>query len=440
MVATGVARRPLHGLQLLRPAGRRLLAGEELDRSIRRRVYWAWGLLFLNVVPFFQGTWNQQPLIIHIPSFVGKIVTQGALGGAFFLALSVNRRLHVRPNVFLCLLSLLVVGAAVSAVEPAAGSLIGTTYRTCRLAGFVGTAWLLSPLWDRRDLLLVKCHLAALFTVLGTVVLGALIAPGRAFTFGRLSGELWPITPVQVSDYTAIALGIIVVFWFCGVSRRRRTVVGALFLAVMLYLTHTRTELVALAAGLLVAGLRMFAVQARVRRLFMIVGIAVSVAIIGFSSALTTWLARGESTQELDNLTGRTIVWAQVLSNPRDRFQLLFGYGLSNKGFHGLPIDSTWIAGYYDLGLIGVSIVAALLLFVLVTAYFRPRGIRTSLALFIVTYLVVASYTETGVSDASYYLLALVLAASLLTPPRGEDTQLPSGEWLSGPAGTGENA
>jgi hypothetical protein len=126
-----------------------------------------------------------------------------------------------------------------------------------------------------------------------------------------------------------------------------------------------------------------------------------------------------------------------VLSNPRDRFQLLFGYGLSNKGFDGLPIDSTWIAGYYDLGLIGVSIVAAMLLFVLVTAYFRPRGIRTSIALFLVTYLMVTSYTETGLSDASAYLLALALAASLLTPPRGEETQLPSGEWLPGPTGAG---
>lgn len=437
MATTGVARRPLHGLQLLRPTGRRLLAGAELDRSIRRRVYWAWGMLFLNVVPFFPGTWNAQPLIIHIPSFAGKVITQGALIVAFFLALSVNRRLRVRPNVFLCLLTLLVAEAVVAAVEPAAGSLIGTAYRTCRLAGFVGTLWLLSPLWDRRDLLLVKCHLAALFTVLGTVVLGALIAPGRALTFGRLSGELWPITPVQVSDYTAIALGIIVVFWFCGISRRRRTLLGALVLAVMLYMTHTRTELVALAAGLLVAGLRVFAVRARVRRLFMIGGIAVSVAIIGFSSALTTWLARGENSQELNDLSGRTTVWAGVLSNPRDRFQLLFGYGLSNKGYGGLPIDSTWIAGYYDLGLIGVSIVAAMLLFVLVTAYFRPRGIRTSLALFLVTYLMVTSYTETGLSDASAYLLALALAASLLTPPRGEDTPLPPGEWLAGPAGTG---
>ena len=58
------------------------------------------------------------------------------------------------------------------------------------------------------------------------------------------------------------------------------------------------------------------------------------------------------------------------------------------------------------------------MLFVLVlTAYFQPRGERRALALFLVTYLLVTSFTETGLSDASVYLLELALAASLLVPP-----------------------
>lgn len=429
MASSAAAYGARRGLQLLRPIARPLRVDEISDRSFRRTVYLAWGAMFLNVVPFYKGTWNMLPLIVPIPSAVGKIVTQGALPLAFLLVACINRRLLIRPNVFLTLATLLVVEAVISGMNPAAGSFAGTTYRTCRLAGFVGTLWLLSPLWDRRDLLLVKSHLAALFTVLGTVLLGLVVAPGRALAQGRLSGEFWPITPVQVSDYAAVALGIIIVLWFCGVQRRRRMLLIAVALAAMLFMTHTRTELIALAAGILVAGLRMYSVRARVRKLFATVGIAASVAVIGFSGALITWLARGENSQELNDLSGRTNVWTGVLNAPRDKFQIIFGYGLSNKGYNGLPIDSTWLAAYYDLGLVGIGIVASMLLFVLVTAYFRPRGTRIALALFLVTYIIVTSYTETGISDASPYLLELVLAASLLTPPREETPQLPSPDW-----------
>jgi hypothetical protein len=99
---------------------------------------------------------------------------------------------------------------------------------------------------------------------------------------------------------------------------------------------------------------------------------------------------------------------------------VVFGYGLSNKSFNGFPIDSNWLAAYYDLGLCGVVICVALVLFVLVAAYFQPRGPQRALALFLVTYLAITSLTETGLSDASAYLLELTLAASLLMSSRAE--------------------
>ena len=57
-----------------------------------------------------------------------------------------------------------------------------------------------------------------------------------------------------------------------------------------------------------------------------------------------------------------------------------------------------------------------ILVFLLVTAYFQPRGVRRALALFLVTYCLVASFTEVGFTDASPYLLDLTVAASLLVP------------------------
>ena len=138
------------------------------------------------------------------------------------------------------------------------------------------------------------------------MLLGLLITPHRALAEGRLSGEFWPITPVQVADYSAVALGLVVVLWFCGEMSGRRALPVSAVLAIMLLLSHTRTEVISLVAGLLVAGLSMFSVRARVRRLFGSAAITVSVAAIAFSSVLTTWLARGENSSQLSNLTGRT--------------------------------------------------------------------------------------------------------------------------------------
>ena len=410
-----------------RRAARLAHPAEADDRTIRLRVGLAWGLVFLNVLTFYKGTWNGLPLIVPIPSKIGQLLTQGSLPAALFLAWSVNRRMLIRPNVFLSLLTLLLIEALVAAINPN-GHIIGTLYRTFRLGEFVAVLWLLTPFWDRRDLLLVRCHLKSLAVVLASVLLGLMISPHRALAEGRLSGEFWPITPVQVADYSAVALGLVVVLWFCGELSERRALLFSGVLGIMLLLTHSRTEVIALMAGLLVAGLSMFAVRVRVRRLFVSVALTVSVAVIAFSSVLTAWLARGENSTELSNLTGRTDVWTVVLNDPRDIWQMMFGYGLSNKGSNGLPIDSSWIAGYYDLGLVGVAIIAAFLLFVLVNAFFQPSGVRRALALFLVTYLMVMSYTETGLSDASMYLLELALAASLLVPPA------PEGAWYAGAA------
>ena len=63
-----------------------------------------------------------------------------------------------------------------------------------------------------------------------------------------------------------------------------------------------------------------------------------------------------------------------------------------------------------------MAVCATMLLFLLAAAYFQPRGVQRALALFLVTYCLVASFTEVGFTDASPYLLELTLAASLLVP------------------------
>ena len=156
--------------------------------------------------------------------------------------------------------------------------------------------------------------------------------------------------------------------------------------------------------------------KARVRKLFATAGAIAAVTVMTLLAVITTWLERGQSTQGLDNLTGRTKVWGPLLAAPRDKFQEIFGFGLSNGSFNGLPIDSNWLASYEEQGLFGVVICAMILVFLLVTAYFQPRGVQRALALFLVTYCLVASFTEVGFTDVSPYLLDLTVAASLLVP------------------------
>jgi hypothetical protein len=397
--------RPSRGVSEVDPAQAR-------ERWERRWVALAWGLLILNVLTFYPRTWSGLPLLVPIPPVIGKALTQGSLPAALLVALIVNRRAAIRPNVLLSLVSLLVVEAVLTSMQ--AHYVIGTAYRTFRLTEFVAVLWLLTPWWGRRDLLLVRSYLAAMSIVLGSVLLGLLAAPGHALAEGRLSGTLWPTPPTQIAHFAAVTTGLVIVLWLSGLMRGRITLFAVPVTAAMLLLTHTRTALIAMLAGIFVGGLSLFMIRARVRKLFVATGIAVSIAAITLSSVVTTWLARGENGQQLTGLTGRTSVWSVVLSVPRNWFQMIFGFGLSNQGVNGLAIDSNWLAAYYDQGIFAIVVCAAMLLFLLVAAYFQPRGPQRALALFLVTYCLVASFTETGFSQPSTYLLELTLAASLL--------------------------
>jgi hypothetical protein len=409
-------------MAVLRPrrGAERLASAQARERSIRRRVGVTWGLLVLNGLTYY-GT------LVHIPTAAGKVVQQGALQVALLLALTVNRRIIVRPNVFLCLASLLVIGAVISSAPTIH---LGSFYRIFRLAEFVATLWLLTPWWGRRDLLLVRCHLASLWVVLGTVVLGLLVAHGRAIpggnvgsnpagtdpTAGRLTGVLWFIAPTQVAHYAAVALGMVVILWFCGQIGGRTAMIAAVAAAAILYLTHTRTALVGLVVGILVAGLSLIAEKTKVRKFYVAAAAVPAIVIMALSGAIGTLLTRGEGTQQLTNLTGRTQRWGPLLTFPRDKFQEIFGFGLSNSSFNGLPIDNNWLSSYQQQGLFGAVVCGAFLFFLFITAYFQSSGVRRALALFLITFCLVSSFTEDGFTDASIYLLDLTLAASLLVP------------------------
>jgi hypothetical protein len=376
------------------------------ERSIRRRVSVAWYLLFFNTLTYWPGI-----SALDLPSKVGKGVAQASLPLAILVALTVNPKVKVRPNVFLCIVSLLVLDTMITAAEV---HTFGTMFRTFRLAEYVFALWLLTPWWGRRDMLLLRLTLRCVYVALASVVLGLCLSPHKAFSYqGRLTGAIWPMLPTQVAQCAAIAAGLTIVLWLGRLMSGRTTLAGTTFSVILLLLSHTRTALIGLVAGVLVAGLSIFFINARVRKFFAMLATTVAVAVTTVAGVVTTWLARGESTESLTSLTGRTDYWSLVLNVPRSRLQEVFGFGLSNAGINGNPIDSNWLSAYMQEGLFGVVVCAALLVFLLVTAFFKSSGVQRALALFLLTYTLLASFTEDSFTDVSPYLIYLTLVASL---------------------------
>jgi hypothetical protein len=370
-----------------------------------------WGALFFNVLAFY----TVPATVVAIPSPAGQLMTQASLALALGLALSVNRRILLRPNLFLVLLS--VLGIAALAVSIHSEFYIGSVYRSFRLLAFLAVLWLLTPWWGRRDMLLLRLHRRVLWLILGSVLVGAAIAPSLAFEFqGRLSGVIWPIPPTQVAHYSAVVFGTTAVLWMCRVVTGRHALLALSVSGAMLVSTHTRTALVAMVVGLLVAAASLFLGHVRVRRMSALGAIGAVMLATVFASELTNWILRGQTTQEAGQLTGRTRVWTAVFEHQRPRLEQLFGSGMSDQSFNGLPIDSNWVATYLDQGWFGLIVQATVILMLLLMAATRERGPQRAAALFLIMYCLVASFTETGLGAPSAYMLDLTVAAALLAP------------------------
>jgi hypothetical protein len=75
------------------------------------------------------------------------------------------------------------------------------------------------------------------------------------------------------------------------------------------------------------------------------------------------------------------------------------------------------VSTYENQGLVGDLIIGSALVLLLIKALVSPRGPGRAIALFLVIYCLIASYTETGLGDASSYLLDLSVAMSVLMLP-----------------------
>lgn len=374
-----------------------------------------WALLLLNTL----GSAGAET-VVPIPRSIFQLATMGSLLAAFMLALLLNPRLRFRPSGYLLLLSLLLIVSIVATARLEAG--FGGLFRCGRLTVFLATLWLLTPWWDG-SLSFVRYHIKTLGAVLISVAVGLIAAPGLAMpeTYGgRLVGAVWPLAAPQVGQYAAVVAGLTIVLWF-GRRTNGWSVVGITVPVItLLLLSHTRTATLALIAALAVAGLTLAPTNARARRVLAGAALGAGVVAALFGTALQVWFRRGQSEENLENLTGREKVWDALLAMPRTPGEQLFGVGLTDKSFGGLPIDNSWLAVYHEQGLVGIAIVVALLAGLVVAAVLRQPSPARACAVFLIVYCIIASYTEAGLGDASPYLLHLAVAASLLVRAGGE--------------------
>jgi hypothetical protein len=378
---------------------------------MQRRVAAIWALLLFNVMPY-----SSELSALPLPNSVGKLIGQASLPLALLLALSVNKKIEFRPSVFLVLATMLALETILTAV--AAQYVDGTAFRTYRMLAFVVILWLISPYWGRgqQGLLLARYHLNTLFVIVCLVPVGLIVSPSLALGSGRLVGVIWPMPATQTAHYAAVVLGMSIILWFCHLMRGWHTLAIVTISVTVLLLTHTRTALLAGVVGLIVAGVSLIS-RPRVRRTFAITaGVGVLVYVTA-ASAITSWLARGQSTSQLGGLSGRTGFWGPLLAYPRDKFEMIFGFGLSNGSFRGLPIDSNWLDSYQDQGLFGDVVCGLIIIFLIIAACVQVRDVNRALALFFAVYILVASFTEDGITNPSPYLLDAAIAASLIATP-----------------------
>ena len=263
-----------------------------------------WLLLFLNGLSSFDT-----PTLIPVPVKLMRLSAQGAIVLATLLVLVFNRRKLIRPNLFLTLYALLAALGVISSLRMNSG--IGSVLRSGRFCVVILLLWLLTPLWGRRDRMLLGWHMTLLAALVGSVILGLLISPGGSRSpDGRLFGHLWPIPPPQVGHYSAVLAGIVFVLAIAGAMSRRIALPVGIVSVLVLLLSHTRTALIGLLAGLAAAVLSLIFVRKWARRTVMAAGVAAVLRGAGLRSGRRKLVLQGRfvfEPQRKDDSLGRGV-------------------------------------------------------------------------------------------------------------------------------------
>ncbi|HWC66450.1 MAG TPA: hypothetical protein VG478_00150 [Acidimicrobiales bacterium] len=387
----------------------RSMVATPLTRTERRRVTAVWILLFCSSLSW---SIDQPAYVVPIPTRAEQVGTGLALLAAGYLAYRSNPRLRLQgawPAVIYAVVPVVALCAPLAGV---AG--LGSMFRAGRFLAALGVLALLAPTWRRDAWVLANAHARVLRLMIGIALAWFVVGKGVNLE-GRLIAQVPALYAPQVGQFAAVLIGVTILQALSGAPRLPR---GGLWIAlgiIALLLSKTRTPLVAGAVALGLAALSLCLTHARARRVLAGLLIAGPLLYVALAPFVRSFLRRDQTEDVLSTLTGRTTAWAKVHAFPRTGFQELFGVGYADKSIDGVPIDNGYIATYHEIGKIGLLAVIVVLGVLAVRAFVHTASARRAVAVFLVIFVAIASYTETGIGDMSAYVMHLVLAGAMVT-------------------------
>ncbi|MGC4942201.1 O-antigen ligase family protein [Kribbella sp. DT2] len=392
-------------------------------------VFWLvlWCLLVLGVQPWSSRTASPQGTTGSTNSLM-----KGALLGAIFLiVLAATRpgfRTRISPSTNLYVVYVLFATATGFLLADPGGPLL-------RLARFMIGLVLMFLLW--RPLIavperLIRAHLWAHAVLAATVVLSVAYAPGQAWrplsSFGtgfRLQGVIIPMLPPRVGEVGAILLGLAII---ALISRKLSFVPAGALIGVglvLVALSRTRTAAAAVAFGLILA---LLLTRKTWAGRILTLGVPGLVGLVFLAvPSLHTWLLRGQGTEQISSLSGRTTSWQYVLDEQVSLQTAIIGHGLGNKrvllrrgegDIDVMAIDNSWLGLYWETGLLAVVIVGIAMIVAWVSVLRAPTPYVKACGALLLGYVSVASLNESGLSDLSSMTLHLLVAAAVCDSDR----------------------
>jgi hypothetical protein len=137
-------------------------------------------------------------------------------------------------------------------------------------------------------------------------------------------------------------------------------------------------------------------------------------------ASIQTWVVRGQDTEQLSSFTGRTRAWSAVVEQQASWRTVVLGHGLGNKAIllrrgegdiDVMAIDNGWLTLFWETGLFGVGLVLSAVVAAVAGVLRAPTPYVRAATGFLVTYVAIASFTETGLSDLSSQTLHILVAA-----------------------------
>lgn len=361
-----------------------------------------WVLLVAATVPWRSGTFysgGADPVVL------GKAALSVlALGIAGWAAVRKVPRLPVpaAPGLLLVpYLAVTVIGGIAN--DAAAPSIVVAV----RVAILMATVCLLAAVYPVAELARTLVH------VLGACV-GIAVITGLGSYSGRLAGGIPPLDPNLLALLSSvIAIWLLAKVLMAKDSLWELAALGGVFIVVVM--TGSRTGIAALGAAGAAMILRMTALRMRSVSIIVLSFPPLTYLLLG-TTLIASVFTRGGS-EDLSNLSNRTIAWEAAGDMDRDGWQRWFGQGLAQKEI-SVPgqwwdtqmLDSTWVSALVQGGYLGLATVVLLMLLALAHALFAPRAVGAAWFGLLV-YLALGGFLESGLFDGTVQFLVFLVAA-----------------------------